>query len=83
MLAEVDDLEKIESHGMNSHSGNDDNIYLLTRVKVIEDEAIPRIQVQSIKHSSLLFKGCDLRYSDILVLASDKFLVHNLIVHQF
>ena len=60
MLSMIHDLGKIESHGMDSDTGNSSRDYLLTRVNVREDEATPQIQVDDIKHSSFLFKKHDL-----------------------
>ena len=77
-------LKEIESHTMNSFTGNYDYASsLLTQVKVTGDQATPKIQVESIKECSLLLKKCNHYKSDILVLESDKFLVGNLVVHRF
>lgn len=56
MLANVEDLEQIEAHNMNSDTGNGGADFLLTRVNVTEAGASPQLQVVNIKHTSFLFK---------------------------
>lgn len=85
MLSRIEDLEKIENQGMNSDTGEDTegHDYLLTRVNIREHEAIPQMQVDSIKDCSFLFKKTVLDDSDVTVFEENKYLVNDMVIQDW